>query len=224
MKAFSESPSAITEGAGLILLFDGEVGRSNERPDERNQTGILTPGLNLAPAFPTQWRSVALGICSPLQWRNRPRFSRGSLTSYCVLRMDFSIAFKEPMIRNPQAAVCQANSEWDESLARRQTATISAALCRWTLCVTLKVANCRVAHRPDSNPEPAPLLHSVYRFALFSETQYPYCRDAICPTCPVFDGCSTFVRWNVRPAFDKCSVNCSARFRIEAVPSRPHRL
>jgi len=26
---------------------------------------------------------VAMGVCNPLQWRNRPRFSRGSLTFVC---------------------------------------------------------------------------------------------------------------------------------------------
>jgi hypothetical protein len=88
MKAFGESRRAPAQRAGLILLFDGEVGRSNERPDERNQTGILTPGLDLTPAFPIWWRSVALGVRSPLQWRNRPRFSRGSLTLGYVVTMD----------------------------------------------------------------------------------------------------------------------------------------
>jgi hypothetical protein len=38
---------------------------------------------NLAPAFPVLVGPVAVGVCSPLQWRNRPRFSRGSLTLDC---------------------------------------------------------------------------------------------------------------------------------------------
>jgi hypothetical protein len=50
--------------AGLILLFDGEVGwRTFPNPDERNQTGILTSASNLTPAFP-DFHPVALGICS----------------------------------------------------------------------------------------------------------------------------------------------------------------
>jgi hypothetical protein len=55
----------------LAALADGR--------DEHLRTGILTPGFDLAPAFPrkTQW---LLGVCSPLQWRNRPRFSRSSRT------------------------------------------------------------------------------------------------------------------------------------------------
>jgi hypothetical protein len=36
-------------------------------------------GTSLPPSRP-QVRPVAPGVCSPLQWRNRPRFSRGSLT------------------------------------------------------------------------------------------------------------------------------------------------
>jgi hypothetical protein len=50
-------------------------------PDEHSQTGILTSGFGLAPAFPVacvgdrwQW-----GARIPSQWRNRPRFPRGSL-------------------------------------------------------------------------------------------------------------------------------------------------
>ena len=76
MKAFNKSHPALAGQAGLILLFDGEVGRSvgqasrlsfrlenDEKKDwqhalparnhdEHNQTDILTWGLNLAPAFP----------------------------------------------------------------------------------------------------------------------------------------------------------------------------
>jgi hypothetical protein len=48
--------------AGLILLFDGEVGRTGDH-DEHNQTGILTSASNLTPAFPN-FHPVALGICS----------------------------------------------------------------------------------------------------------------------------------------------------------------
>jgi len=37
--------------------------------DEHNHAGILTPGLtSLPPSL-----AVALGVCSLLQWRNRPR-------------------------------------------------------------------------------------------------------------------------------------------------------
>jgi hypothetical protein len=50
---------------------------------------------------------VALGVCSPLQWRNRPRFSRGSLTLGCVQMDNGSIYFKEQATRTPRRAICQ---------------------------------------------------------------------------------------------------------------------
>ncbi len=52
MKALSESWHALTRQAGLILLFDGEVDPVERDRDEDNQTGILTWGSNLVPAFP----------------------------------------------------------------------------------------------------------------------------------------------------------------------------
>lgn len=74
-------PSAHAERAGLILLLTEKLAGSvdglwlivdsqmtwcfwlstinfqlsTSQPDERNQIGILTPGLNLAPAFPIKW-------------------------------------------------------------------------------------------------------------------------------------------------------------------------
>ena len=54
MKAFSESRRALARQAGLILLFDGEVGLNAgqafrlsriESRDEHRQTDILTSGL-----------------------------------------------------------------------------------------------------------------------------------------------------------------------------------
>ena len=44
MKAFDESSPALAEKAGLILLFDGEVGPPRDR-DEHNQADILTSGF-----------------------------------------------------------------------------------------------------------------------------------------------------------------------------------
>jgi hypothetical protein len=57
MKAFGESWRALTREAGLILLFDGEVDPAERDRDEDNQTGILTSGSDLAPAFPAWWAS-----------------------------------------------------------------------------------------------------------------------------------------------------------------------
>jgi len=54
MKAINESHHALTQWAGLILLFDGEVGLNAgqafrlsriESRDEHRQTDILTSGL-----------------------------------------------------------------------------------------------------------------------------------------------------------------------------------
>jgi hypothetical protein len=63
MKAFDKSRLALARQTGPILLFDGEVGRNAKAlwlsfiagRDEHSQTGILTSGLNLAPAFPVWW-------------------------------------------------------------------------------------------------------------------------------------------------------------------------
>ena len=50
---------------------------------------------------------MALGVCSPLQWRNRPRFSRGSLR-LAVMKMDCqSIAFKERLMIIPGSWLCK---------------------------------------------------------------------------------------------------------------------
>ena len=90
MKAFSESRRALARRAGLILLFDGEVGlkvgqasRLSRIEEPRrappNRYPDFGPGTSLPPSR-SYARPVAVGVCSPLQWRNRPRFSRGSLT------------------------------------------------------------------------------------------------------------------------------------------------
>jgi hypothetical protein len=56
-------PMKTVHRAGLILLFDGEVGPALRDHDEHNQTGILTSASILTPAFPN-FHPVALGICS----------------------------------------------------------------------------------------------------------------------------------------------------------------
>ena len=61
------------------------------QPDERIQTGILTSGVSSLPPSRSddQW---PVGVCSPLQWRNRPGFSPGSLT------FDFILADTRPPV------------------------------------------------------------------------------------------------------------------------------
>jgi hypothetical protein len=55
MKAFTNPAPHERNESGLILLFDGEVGPAEQDHDEHNQTGILTCGFNLTPAFPIKW-------------------------------------------------------------------------------------------------------------------------------------------------------------------------
>src|ERR1044071_1488903 len=81
----------LADWAGLILLLTEKFGPAERDRDEHNQTDILTSGLTSLPPSRScsplsrpphkQW---LLGVCSPLQWRNRPRFSRGSLTPGCL--------------------------------------------------------------------------------------------------------------------------------------------
>jgi hypothetical protein len=84
--------------AGLILLLTEKLIQRDH--DEHSQIDILTSGSNLAPAFPAD--PVALGVCHPLQWRNRPRFTRGSLIFGCNSRTSHfgPVLFKEhPIVR-----------------------------------------------------------------------------------------------------------------------------
>src|SRR6266566_5049022 len=46
----------------------------------------------LLPPSRARERSVAVEACSPLQWRNRPRFSRGSQTFTCVSKRALAFA------------------------------------------------------------------------------------------------------------------------------------
>jgi hypothetical protein len=73
--------------------------------DEHNPPGILTPDSGRTPAFPArgQWR---WGACHPLQWRNRPRFSRGSLDSgrcWSDGRLARRVSKNGPFIAEPAA-------------------------------------------------------------------------------------------------------------------------
>jgi hypothetical protein len=85
-EGIQESRPALAEQAGLILLLTEKLAPLRGSHDEHNQTDILTSGVTSLP--PSRRRSFRagqwlVGVCSPLQWRNRPRFSRGSLTPGC---------------------------------------------------------------------------------------------------------------------------------------------
>src|ERR1039457_4290806 len=112
MKASCESLAA--QAAGLASSCSlRRNGRSNERPDERSQTDILTWGLNLAPAFPSCCGQWPVGGCSPLQWRNRTGFSPGSLTLDCIQGEHPFAGFKE---RNTSTLRLKF---WQEQLGRK---------------------------------------------------------------------------------------------------------
>ena len=59
MKAFHESRGALTPQAGLILLFDGEVGPATRGRDEHSRVDILTSGFEPRSRLPgllqNQW-------------------------------------------------------------------------------------------------------------------------------------------------------------------------
>src|SRR5438445_5020970 len=82
MKAFSESSPALAGQAGpILLLTEKSAASARHGHDEHSQTDILTSGFEPRSRLPgADEQPVAVGVCSPLQWRNRPRFSRGSLT------------------------------------------------------------------------------------------------------------------------------------------------
>jgi len=95
MKAFDESRPHKRDGLASsfslsekLIVHATVTDRRYNNHDEHSQTGILTSDVTLLPpSHPIprlRDRTVALGVRNPLQWRNRPRFSRGSLSCDCV--------------------------------------------------------------------------------------------------------------------------------------------
>jgi hypothetical protein len=87
MKAFRKSRFAHATRGWPHPSLCGEVGPALRDHDERNQTGILTSGFEPRSRLPgcsfiraAQW---LIGVCIPLQWRNRSGFSPDSLTFDC---------------------------------------------------------------------------------------------------------------------------------------------
>ena len=64
MKAFNEVAEKQFQRAGLILLFDGEVGCRKRQPRRAQLNRYPDFGFDLAPAFPVD-RPVAMGVCIP---------------------------------------------------------------------------------------------------------------------------------------------------------------
>jgi len=87
MKAFNESHRAPARRAGLILLFDGEVGRQRRTSirlssnplngrDEHDQADILTSGMKTSPP-PSRLpkKPVALAASLTCEWELVARYS-----------------------------------------------------------------------------------------------------------------------------------------------------
>ena len=120
-RSFSDLTRKQAGKAGLILLFDGEVGpleTSEPRRAQPNRYPDLEP--NLTPAFPiplggtsglaakTTHADFAVGVRISIQWRNRPGFSPGSLTLDCDYVPHARDSFKERTVRTRAGKNCQA--------------------------------------------------------------------------------------------------------------------
>jgi hypothetical protein len=109
--------------AGLILLFDGEVGPDLGDHDEHSQTDVLTSGINLAPAFPS--RSCTQEEDSG-PWEFVTRYSGVTVPDFhrvpkrmAVMKVEFnSTAFKEQPITTPGQARRQAKTRGPLELLR----------------------------------------------------------------------------------------------------------
>ena len=103
------TPRRTHGGTGLILLFDGEVSRRSSRATMTSTTVRYPdsgPETSLPPSR-SHAKPVALGVCSPLQWRNRPRFSRGSRARLWLEWTRKSTRFKERFLVTGTWDLCQ---------------------------------------------------------------------------------------------------------------------
>lgn len=92
---FEEPASSFSWTEKLVVCRSSANGAWRRRqPDEHNQSGILTWGVKPASRLPGPSGPVAVGVSSPTQWRNRPRFSRGSLAFGCVARRTHAHLFQ----------------------------------------------------------------------------------------------------------------------------------
>jgi hypothetical protein len=91
-------------------LSSSSAGRAqlNRYPDSRPEPRSRLPAARHAYQHAAlQWR---LGVCSLLQWRNRPRFSRGSLTFDCDTKRTRVRTFKEHHVVTPDGKNLQEHS------------------------------------------------------------------------------------------------------------------
>ena len=65
-----------------------------------------------------------MGVCSPLQWRNRPRFPRGSLTFDCYSGRPVSAGFKEHDLVTAEEPECQEKSSNHRGIVHREDAEL----------------------------------------------------------------------------------------------------
>ena len=102
MKAFTTAAAKQMPGlASSFSLSEKWTPRKNEASDERNQTGILTFGLNLAPAFPISSRTDQwhLGLVSRYSGATVPDSHGVPCPSDCDNLQDEScLSFKEQCI------------------------------------------------------------------------------------------------------------------------------
>ena len=107
--------------AGLILLFDGEVDQPSTQWLIATSTAKPISWLRasiLASAFPLQkqWLDEA---CIPIQWRNRPRISRGSLHLAAIWGGANTAPFQRA-----EAEGGAASEDWPEKSAEKQARSI----------------------------------------------------------------------------------------------------
>ena len=129
--------------------------------DEHNQAVILTSDskprsrLPIRPAL--RALTVAVGVRGPLQWRDRSRFSRDSLTPGCFSADDSPADFKERFLDTIAPTAFQANNflhqQYLPSPTNRLECESSSGKVTWRFLIYL------------ATPKPSALTHGVTSMA-----------------------------------------------------------